>query len=824
MPDERTYTYRDGEKIELEKGLDQFVVRALPDEVAALGVDDAERVSSASSRVTVRGRELEPSMRRARELAPTHHAYRIADTGEEFLISDRVFVTFREPLEPEALAAFAGRYGLVQLEEYSPREFLFQLTDHTGMNPVKLVVALTEQDPLVESADHDLNVRASTYQTLPPTDPAYARQWHLHSRRSDPAIDARSSTHCEDAWAILGHGGLPEVVVGVTDDGCKLDHPDFDSPDKFAGWGYLEGTRLVRRGDPDADAAKMYQTGSNHGTSCAGVVAAEADALMTVGAAPGCRLLPIKWESSGRSLFISDSKLMAVLDYVAGRIDVLSNSWGIVPTNLRAPIVRDRIAALAQAGGRRGKGILFLWAAGNESCPIQHDAAIDVPYTNGWDPASPSPRWVGVQKTKRFRNNLVGVPGVMHVAALSSTAQRSHYSNYGTGIELCAPSSNSHRFRRLPVRGLGVTTATGSGLTDGFGGTSSATPLVAGIAALVISANPQLTALGVASILKRTAARDLSLDGYPRTPAAGFDPDTSWDVSPVTPFDVGAFQQNGGADGAWSPWFGHGRVDAAAAVAAAMPGAPARRDLALESSPEREIPDGDPAGIEDRIGVDARGRVESIRISVDISHTWIGDLRVTLVAPGGQSVVLHSRTGSSQDDIRRVFDTTSLPAVAALLGHPAQGDWVLRVQDVATRDTGTLHGWKLELAVSSDVTTVADEAGATIPDDDPGGVTRTLALTSGTIDDIAIAVDITHPWVGDLRVALTPPGRTAIVLHDHAGREADNIVRTWRAADVPALAALLGTDAGGTWRLTAADTARRDIGKLNRWSIEVTSA
>ena len=247
MPDDRTYTYRDGEKLELEKEPDQFVVRALPDEVAALGVDDAEQVSSGSSRVTVRRTDLEPSMRRARELAPTHHAYRIADTGEEFLITDRVFVTFAEPPAAEQLAEFAGRYGLVQLEEYSPREFLYQLTSHTGMNPVKLIVELTEREPLVERADHDLNVRASTYQALPPTDPAYARQWHLHTRRVDPVIDRRSSSRCEEAWAILGHGGLPEVVVGVTDDGCKLDHQDFDSPDKFADWGYFEGTRLVRR-------------------------------------------------------------------------------------------------------------------------------------------------------------------------------------------------------------------------------------------------------------------------------------------------------------------------------------------------------------------------------------------------------------------------------------------------------------------------------------------------------------------------------------------------------------------------------------------------
>jgi subtilisin-like proprotein convertase family protein len=341
----------------------------------------------------------------------------------------------------------------------------------------------------------------------------------------------------------------------------------------------------------------------------------------------------------------------------------------------------------------------------------------------------------------------------------------------------------------------------------------------------VISANPELSALEVASILRRTASKDLALDGYPRTPAAAFDQDTSWDVSPIPPFDAGAFADNGNADGSWSPWFGHGRVDAAAAVAEAMPTGPVpgRRDLALESRPERPIPDGDATGVEDRIGVDSSGSVEALRVGVDIAHPWIGDLRVTLTAPDGHAVALHSRGGSSQDDIRRTYDTISFPALAAFIGRSARGDWILRVQDLARRDTGTLHGWNLELAVSSEVTTVADDAGATIPDDDPAGVTRTLSVANGTIGDIAVAVDITHPWVGDLRVVLTPPAGGAVVLHDHAGRDAVNILRTWRAADLPALAALRGLDGGGTWTLTAADTAQRDVGKLNRWSIEVTS-
>jgi subtilisin family serine protease len=574
MPDpQQTYTYRAGQRIVLEKRPDQFVVRALPDELTAFGIMDAEQVSSASSRVTTRATDLEPLMSRSRHLWTAHHAYYEAETGQEFLITPRVFVTFKEPLSDEQVDAFAGRYGLIRKATYGDRDYLFELTDHTGMNPVKLVVTLTEQEPLVESADHDLNQRMSLEQIALPTDPAYPGQWHLHTRLSDADFDPRSSSHAEAAWQLLDNFGNTDVVVGVTDDGCKLDHHDFDSPGKFAAWGYFRGVRLVVNTDIDATPGEMYKPGANHGTSCAGVIAGEVDAVLTVGAAPGCRLLPIQWESEGPFVFISDSKLRTLLDYVADKVDILSNSWGNVPISTWVPCVVNRIAELARTGGRRGRGIVFLWAAGNDNCPIQHTASVDVPYTSGWEfRPDGSPVWVGVKTARVFRNNLVGIPGLMHVAALASIAQRSHYSNYGTGILICAPTNNSHKYRRLTVRGLGITTTTGGAgsVTEAFGGTSSATPLVAGIAALTISANPELTAQEVVSILKQTGSKDLSFEGYARTPPAIFDPDPSWDVSPIEPFDRGDFTDTGDPNGKWSPWFGHGVANAEEAVAEAL--------------------------------------------------------------------------------------------------------------------------------------------------------------------------------------------------------------------------------------------------------------
>jgi subtilisin-like proprotein convertase family protein len=824
-----TYTYRAGKKVLLEKEPDQFVVRALPETLKEMGIEDAEKVSSASSRVTSKAAELEILMSMTRHLAPTHHAYRVAETGEEFLITDRVFVTFREAMPPGEVDAFAGKYGLIRLRSYSDRDYLFQLTDATGMNPVKLVVRLMEQEPIVETADHDLNRRMSTYDFFLPTDPAYSSQWHLHTRFSDRSFDPRSSTRCEDAWRVLDHFGSGSVVVGVTDDGCKLDHVDFDSPDKFAGWGYFKGINLVKNINIGADPKEMYTPGENHGTSCAGVIAAEVDSALTVGAAPGCRLLPIKWELDDNGyLLISDDKFYTALEFVADKVDVLSNSWGSSPTMDFVPLVTRKIMDLAKTGGRRGRGIVFVWAAGNENCPVNHNASMEVPYTDGCEVRPDgSLVWVGVETARRFENDLVDIPGLMIVAAVTSLAQRSHYSNYGSGISISAPSNNVHAYYRLILSGLGITTTTGEFIpvTEHFGGTSSAAPLVAGVAALVISANPDLSALDVVSVLKQTASKDLDFEGYPRTPPAAFDPDTSWDVSPIPPFDRGEFADVGNPDGTWSPWFGHGRVDAAKAVAEALRrrGEAGQKAFKRASSPNLDIPDNDIEGVRDSVTFSEAVNLSSVKVTVDLSHTFIGDLRLTLIAPSGKFVVIHDRNGGGSNDIKQTFDLKSTPSLGSLVGQFIQGDWTLLVQDLAYRDAGKLNRWELEIeGQTNGFVNLEDTPAATIPDNDPTGIVATISTKDpGKVRDAEVFVDITHNFIGDLVVTLISPAGTTVPLHQRAGMADDNIIKSYTSATTPDLLKLRGQQIEGAWRLKVADLARSDVGKLNRWGLKI---
>ncbi|MCP4147151.1 MAG: S8 family serine peptidase [bacterium] len=568
----KIYTYRNGKKVYLRKREDEFVVRALPEELGTLGLPTGEQVSSASSRITCTKADLENIMTTARAGTVAHHGYELSDSGDEFLITDRVYVVFATGTPTSEIDATAGKYGLFTYEQFSQYEYVFQLTNHTGMNPVKLVVQLNEKEACVELAENDLNYRVKRMEMLHiPADEYYLKQWHLHNRSLDPDFDCRASSRCETAWQLLGNYGSPDVVIAITDDGCLLNHPDFNSQGKFADWGYFIKNNLITKAS-GADPVNMYQSGNNHGTSCAGVAAAELDGKMTVGAAPGCRLLPIKWVISGPYLLIGDTRERRALDYLADKVDIISNSWGRGPHGGTGSMTLTKIRQLQTTGGRRNKGIVFLWAAGNENCPISHSSSVEIPYTNGIEVENGVLYWVGVETSKTFSNNRVGEPNIMHVAALASTAQRSHYSNYGTGIDICAPSSNSHEYHRMTVKGLGIVTTTGETphIRLNFGGTSSAAPLAAGVAALVVSANPKLDALEVIEILKKKACKNLNMTGYPKTAPANFDLNTSWDVSPIPPFDKGDFNGINSPFGTWSPWFGHGKVDAAAAVQEAL--------------------------------------------------------------------------------------------------------------------------------------------------------------------------------------------------------------------------------------------------------------
>jgi subtilisin family serine protease len=248
-----------------------------------------------------------------------------------------------------------------------------------------------------------------------------------------------------------------------------------------------------------------------------------------------------------------DRLLINVFNETGKDANVISCSWGPPPVfaPLATPVNRT-IKRLACFGGPHGKGCIICFAAANFDAPINDpvnkEGFIWLDYGAG----------VLRKTTGPILNGFAAHPHVIAVAASTSLNRHAAYSNWGNEVSICAPSNNFHpRNPQESVPGLGIWTIDnepyGEGFTKNsrytgeFGGTSSATPLAAGVAALVLSANPQLTSTQVKTILQDTADKIVDRD-----------PDI------ISGINRGQYDNQGHSD-----WFGFGKVNAAKAVALA---------------------------------------------------------------------------------------------------------------------------------------------------------------------------------------------------------------------------------------------------------------
>lgn len=229
----------------------------------------------------------------------------------------------------------------------------------------------------------------------------------------------------------------------------------------------------------------------------------------------------------------------------------------------------------------------------------------------------------------------------------------------------------------------------------------------------------------------------------------------------------------------------------------------------------KAIPDNNSGGINSYLTVPANiTEISNFSVTVNINHTYKGDLIVKLFSPAGKEFVIHNRSGGSADNVIGTF-TTSI-----YNGDTASGQWRLFVSDNARYDTGTLNSWKLDFyacgessAPPEDTTFQSGDTPRSIPDNNSTGTTSTINVNRTTPANIVkIHVNITHTYIGDLVITLmTPAGN--VVLHNREGGSASNIVKTYQVN-------YNGNNPYGQWKLNVADRARYDTGTLNSWSIE----
>ena len=97
------------------------------------------------------------------------------------------------------------------------------------------------------------------------------------------------------------------------------------------------------------------------------------------------------------------------------------------------------------------------------------------------------------------------------------------------------------------------------------------------------------------------------------------------------------------------------------------------------------------------INVGLNGTISSISVSLDITHTWISDLKVVLTSPDGSEAVLHDRMGGSADNIVSTYNSSSHAGLGSMVGSSTKGSWTLSIGDYAGGDVGRLNSWILGL-------------------------------------------------------------------------------------------------------------------------------
>ena len=305
-------------------------------------------------------------------------------------------------------------------------------------------------------------------------DPLYGDQFQMHN--TGQTIDGYpGEVDCDidapEAWNVTL--GSPNIIVSVIDDGME-DHSDFDSQ---------SGTsRLIGGFTPAINGNGTPLADGRHGVACAGIISASHDGIGIMGVSPLSKMLSVNIFTGGETTAdLADAFTWSV----ENGADVISNSWGYTSCSAAFSNITAAINDAA-TNGRDGKGCVIVFASGNNNFPCV-----------------------------TFPGNL---PSVVAVGAVTNQGQRSWYSNYGSELDLVAPSNGKAGVRTTDRMGSSGYTFTN--YTNSFGGTSAACPLVSGVAALALSMDYDLTSEQVYEILT-TTADDMGPDGFDNQYAFG---------------------------------------------------------------------------------------------------------------------------------------------------------------------------------------------------------------------------------------------------------------------------------------------------------------
>lgn len=574
-----------------------------------------------------------------------------------------------------------------------------------------------------------------------PDDPLAVEQWYL----SDTNVMAAWGTQAEQA-AGQGYSGKG-VRIGQFEPGGPFSTGpavfDYRHPD------------LARNADKawlntlDANGNNnVPQTFSSHATMVAGVMVAARNGEGGVGVAYNASLEGQYFQGNGLEVGqLTTDVRNAVAKFK--NFDVVNNSWGastnfsinVLPLGLLANGIADAIQ-----NGRNGLGTAIVMAGGNDR-----------------------ERGANTNYNALTANRAVVTVGSINAPGDLGTLQvgSKPFSNPGSSILVSAPGSNIDSTSRELTSDNGSTFGSEYSTSQG---TSFAAPIVSGVIALMLEANPGLGYRDIQTILAMSATKVNDPNG------------TDWTYN-------GAKNWNGGGMHA-SHDYGFGMVDAKAAVRLAetwydrSTSSNEQKKTAASGALNASINDGS-GTLTQTLTMAAGLKVETAQVSLVIDHQRWGDMVIKLISPTGTESILVNRPGKTPGSGSADLGDATAGALSFsfntthIRGEDSGGSWTLQVIDAATGAIGTLKNWTLDLygatADSNDVyvytneftaltgrTTLTDLNGGDFDTINLSAVTSnsTINLTNGSTSMIAgrsltISGDVERVYGGDGNDSLT---------------------------------------------------------------------
>ncbi|MFH1139178.1 MAG: S8 family peptidase [Pseudomonadota bacterium] len=564
------------------------------------------------------------------------------DQSLRLVPTGKIIVKFPSDMADGAIRGLEAEFGLTRAKAFSfaPNSFLYDRRD--SLAALNTANALYETGRVEFSQPDWLRV---PHTRAVPDDPLFGDQWSLKNTGQGGGT-AGEDVDVEAVWD--DYRGSSEEIIAIVDDGMEIAHEDI-APNVIPGqsWDFVDG---------DDDPSPNPSVSERHGTACTGVAAARGfNGLGVSGVAPSAGLV-------GHRLLgaFTDQNKAEALSRNNQLIDIYSSSWG--PTDggyvIEAPaaLVEEAVAA-GTAAGRGGLGNVYVWAGGN-----------------GGSGTTSSGGTTYQLKDNANYDGFVNSRRVIAVAASTNLGEKASYSEEGANILVNAPSSGGTRgvatTDNLPPGGYNsdakyITT---------FGGTSASCPLAAGIAALALQVNPNLTWRDVQHIFIAAAEKndptdeDWALNGF---------------LLPV------------------NHKYGFGRINAAKAARLAATWKSAGPEVALvtdRAAPNLAIPDNDQTGVVSSIYVEDDLNIEFVDVFFSAAdHPYWGNLEVVLTSPAGTESVLaeqHESLSFLEKYAQYKYDDWRFGSVRHF-GERAKGTWTLRVRDLVSGQVGTFQEWGL---------------------------------------------------------------------------------------------------------------------------------